>query len=89
MSIAIGVYLDANNYSALVFKADEETVYYVSNEGTKEGFDVRAMGLGAFVRRYKNFMPLYPVRRCARVFNESYSPKTALATRVINHLLRS
>jgi hypothetical protein len=89
MTIDVGVYLDSNNYNALVFKADADTVYFVARLSDKDGFDVHAMGVQAFVKRFWSQLPNYPMRRCARVYRDSLFDKSALATKVLNHLLRS
>lgn len=82
-----GVYLDRNNYNALVIAVKPDAVYYVNlQEGV---YDVRSASHDTFGRQYINHLPDYPVRRCARIYQDSLFPKTENATKVLKHLLRS
>jgi hypothetical protein len=100
-----GVYMTVDNYSALVFAVHADYVYFVANKpdvtveligGTPRDvrspgkrFDVHAMEPADFARLYVRHMPEYPVRRCARIYSESFYRKTDNAVRVINHLKRT
>lgn len=89
LTVPPGVYLDSSNYNSLVFKSDEHDVYFVARLDDKVGFDVHSMSVQSFVQRYWRTLPDYPVRRCARVYHDSLFAKTALATRVLNHLMHT
>lgn len=85
-TIEPGVYQDFNNHSALVFIAKPDAVYYVANlDGT---YECHALPPEQFARRYGRHLPAYPVRRCARVYTESPTPKSGNAAKVLGHLLR-
>jgi hypothetical protein len=105
MSLQPGVYLTADNYSALVFAVHPDYVYFVANKpdvttvllaGSPRDvrtpgklYDVHAMEPEAFARLYPQRLPDYPVRRCARIYSDSLFRKTPNAVRVINHLKRT
>lgn len=82
-----GVYLNARRDSALLFRVDDGTAYYVANVDGK--FDVHSAPIATFGRTYTLHLPDYPMRRCARVYGDSLFTRTPNAQRVINHYLRT
>lgn len=86
--LAVGVYLDTHNYNALVFAVRDGFAYYVANVEGNE-FGVHATNVEDFARRYRNHLPGYPVRRCARHYANSLFGKSDQAAAVIRHLLHT
>jgi hypothetical protein len=93
--IATGVYQTVSNHSALVFKVEEHAVYFIANMEITDGavdtsnqFDAHVLTPDRFAHYYTRHLPGYPVRRCARVYVDSYFPKSHNAQRLLAHLLR-